>query len=102
MSRPKMKKSERLLRQMERVGSMSRVDMIKYLRRCEGKKYNPTRDANAYNSILYGTNKVDGILRTFCQKDLLSGNYQVVREIVAPFTPSKAQFGGPAPTQQQF
>ena len=88
MSRPKMKKSERLLRQMERVGSMSRTDMIKYLRRCEGKKFNPTRDANAYNSILYGTNKVDGILRTFCQKTL-RGTYAVVREIKAPFTPAK-------------
>lgn len=91
-----MKKSERLLRQIDRVGSMSRTDMIKYLRRCEGLKYDAKRDANAYNSILYGTNKVDGVLKTFCQKDPLSGNYQVVRTITAPFTPAKTQNAEPS------
>ncbi len=83
-----MKKSERLLRRMKKVGRMTRLEMIRYLKRCEGDVYIPKYDGSAYNSILYGTNKVEGILKTFCKKNL-DGTYSVVKKIQAPYTPAK-------------
>lgn len=93
MARPKMKKSERILRQIERVGGMTTREIRDYLLRCDGyspKKVRAKGRGPTYTSILYGTSKQQGILDRFCvlQED---GKYRVVREIEAPFTPLRAE-----------
>jgi hypothetical protein len=93
MARPKMKKSERILRQIERVDGMTTREIRDYLLRCDGyspKKIRSKGKGPTYTSILYGTSKQQGILDRFCVLDLNDGKYRVVRTIEAPFTPLRA------------
>lgn len=88
MSRPKMNNAEKLLRRMKRVGGMTRIEALKYLQILNGRSARAALPAGQYNSTLYGTNKVQGVLEAFCKKNK-DGTFKVIKPLKAPFQPKR-------------
>lgn len=90
MARPKMNNAEKLLRRMKRVGGMTRPQVLKYMNVLTGRGARAPLPAGRYNSTLYGTNKVMGVLEAFCTKNS-NGVYKVTRTLKGPFQPRRPQ-----------
>ena len=81
-------KTEKLLKAIERKGSMSRKDMVSFLLKLNDRVYHSLDNRDTYNALLYGTTHRKGILERFCKADR-SGTYPVYyirKAYSAPFT----------------
>lgn len=83
-------KTEKLLLHMKKTGGMTRKQMVEFLLKLEGYKYE-SYDDSTYNSTLYGTTDRKGILERFCKADRSGPTpvYKVTKKIRAPFTTAR-------------
>lgn len=63
MARKRVTKTEKLLNEVKKRGSMSHKDIVKFLLRGTGNDYNSDTRTH-YDSMLYGTSSRDGIFDT--------------------------------------
>lgn len=69
MARKRVTKTEKLLREVERRGSMSHKNIVKFLLRGTGNEYNSSTRTH-YDSMLYGTPDRTGLFgRTLFQNE---------------------------------
>lgn len=72
MARPRTSKLDKLLTEMRRRGSMTHKEMVQFLLRGTGNRYNETT-RKYYDGVLYNTYGATrtryGLLGNFCQKN---------------------------------
>lgn len=79
IGRPRIPKTEKLLREIRRRGSMTHAQMTSFIAgTMGGKRLLRTygiRTGSLWNAQLYGTRDRVGILERFCTQDLDTGEY---------------------------
>ena len=83
-------KSEKLLNHMRKVGGLKHEQIVKFMLRGTGSKYDRTT-RRYFDSTLYGTNERVGILEGFCWRRR-DGVWKVKgrAKIQAPFNPRRS------------
>jgi hypothetical protein len=79
VGRPRIPKTEKLLREIERRGEMTHVQMIGFIAGMMGGKRklksHGVRTGSLWNAQLYGTSDRVGILERFCGQDIDTRKY---------------------------
>lgn len=97
----KTPKIQRLLNTMKDVGGLTHEQIVKFLLRGTGKKYDTTT-RKYFDSTLYGTNFREGVFERFCWR-LKNGKWKIRggAKIEGPFNPRRTQLEDD-PMQEQF